>query len=379
MTNITRLLYYLKKDAGLMIATAEYQLRLSELISETYTYIVNDIGKRITCILEQSMLESDPFNGMMDQVSFVDDWQRFFRRSSTSMQRSNNNSQVSNSNESIIIFSPKSIIQLFSTTLTVFKSYQVHSTIIIQAIAQFLHFLSLELFNHILSKKIYLCRSKAIQIRMNLSFIEDWIRNEKLPSVLISYLDPSIQLVQFLQCLSQLDTLESFQSTVKLFNSINIIQLRRCVCNYRYETNEQRLPDEIIQFVQHSVDETIRLKHARQSRSFERRRRSGPPILNKQQTQSLRRSLSARGDNMNQIIASILTRPSITIEEKPHSSDDEEEEKETNETKDSRFMLPFFVPTATQLSMTNDRFSLIPAIPEYWITELDRTDPTSST
>lgn len=373
MTNITRLLYYLKKDAELMVATAEYQLRLSELISETYNYIVNDIGKRITCILEPSMLEFDPFSGMMDDVNFVDDWQRFFRRSSASMQRSNNSSQISTKSD-LIVLSPKSIIQLFSSTYNVFQLYEVHSTIIIQALAQFLHFLSCELFNHILSKKKYLCRSKAIQVRMNLSFIEEWIRDEKLPTSLISYLNPSIQLVQFLQCLSQLDTIQSFQSTIKLFDSINTLQIRRCVFNYRYETNEQRLPEEIEKFVQQTVDETIRLKQARQSRSFERRRRSGPPILNKQQSQSLRRSLSGRGDNMNQIIASILTRSSITIEERPLSSSDEDEDehdKESNETKDSRFMLPFFIPTTAQLSATNDHFSLIPVIPEDWIIELD--------
>lgn len=359
-----------------MVATAEYQLRLSELISETYNYIVNDIGKRITCILEPSMLEFDPFSGMMEEVNFADDWQRFFRRSSTSMQR-NNSSQFSTKSD-IIVLSPKSIIDLFSSTYSVFELYEVHSTIIIQALAQFLHFLSCELFNHILSKKIYLCRSKAIQVRMNLSFIEDWIREKKLPASLISYLNPSIQLVQFLQCLSQLDTIQSFQSTIKLFDSINTLQIRRCVFNYRYETNEQRLPEEIERFVQQTVDETIRAKQARQSRTFERRRRSGPPILNKQQSQSLRRSLSGRGDNMNQIIASILTRSSISLEEKPLSSSDEDEEehdKETHETKDSRFMLPFFIPTTAQLSVTNDQFSLVPVIPQEMMTELDEDLP----
>lgn len=360
-----------------MVATAEYQLRLSELISETYTYIVNDIGKRITYILELSMLEFDPFSGMMGEVNFVDDWQRFFRRSSTSMQR-NNSSQLSSTKSDVIIPSPNTIIHLFSTTYSVFQLYEVHSTIIIQALAQFLHFLSCELFNHILSKKKYLCRSKAVQVRMNLSYIEEWIRDEKLPSSLISYLNPSIQLVQFLQCLSQLDTVESFQSTIKLFDSINTLQIRRCVFNYRYETNEQRIPEEIERFVQQTVDETIRAKQARQSRSFERRRRSGPPMLNKQQSQSLRRSLSGRGDNMNQIIASILTRSSITLEERPlSSSDDDEDEhdKETNETKDSRFMLPFFIPTTAQLSVTNDHFSLVPVITEDWVQKLDKLQP----
>ncbi|KAG2236197.1 hypothetical protein INT48_003816 [Thamnidium elegans] len=385
MTNITRLLYYLKKDVQLVVATAEYQLRLSELISETYNHIVNDTGKRITQILEPSMLEHDPISGMMEEVNFVDDWQRFFRRSnskSEDMQRTNS-SQLSSSQSinSIIVMSPKSIIQLFSSTYYVLQSYEVHSTIIIQAIAQFLHLLSCELFNQILSKRKYLCRSKAIQIRMNLSVIEEWIRNNNLPASLISYLNPSIQLVQLLQCISQLDTVSSFQSTIKLFDSINSLQIRRCVINYRYETNEPRLPEEIEKLVQQTFDETIRLKQARQSRSFERRRRSGPPLLNNQQSQSLRRSLSNRAEsNITQIMGSILlSRSSINITDEkpltlPTDQDEEVEDKEINETKDARFMLPFFVPTTTQLSVTKDEFLLIPVIPENWMDKLDHSE-----
>ncbi|GAA5817810.1 hypothetical protein MFLAVUS_011367 [Mucor flavus] len=384
MTNITRLLYYLKKDVQLVVATAEYQLRLSELISETYNHIVNDTGKRITQILEPSMLEHDPISGMMDEVNFVDDWQRFFRRSnskSEDMQRTNSSqlSSSQNSSNTIIVMSPKTIIQLFSSTYYVLQSYEVHSTIIIQAIAQFLHLLSCELFNQILSKRKYLCRSKAIQIRMNLSVIEEWIRNNNLPASLISYLNPSIQLVQLLQCISQLDNVSSFQSTIKLFDSINSLQIRRCVINYRYETNEPRLPEEIERLVQQTFDETIRLKQARQSRSFERRRRSGPPLLNNHQSQSLRRSLSNRAEsNITQFMGSILlSRSSITADEKPLAlpdQDEEVEDKEINETKDARFMLPFFVPTTAQLSVTKDEFLLIPVIPENWMDKLDNSE-----
>lgn len=391
MTNITRLLYYLKKDAELVVATAEYQLRLSELISETYTFMVNDTGKRITKILESAMLEHDPIAGMMEEVDFVDDWQRFFRRSTNRRSISGEDTQQQEqqimqrssslrSANALLNMSPKSITQLFSSTYYVFQSYEVHSTIIIQALAQFLHSLSCELFNHILSKKKYLCRSKAVQVRMNLSAIEEWIRSNNLPSSLLSYLDPSIQLLQLLQCLSQLDTVDSFQSTIKGFDSINPLQIRRCVMNYRYETNEQRLPEEIEKLVNQTVDDAMRLKQARQSRSFERRRKSLPA------QQALRRSLSGRGDNSSSFMGSILTTitpasPVIAADEQSQSEEDDDddeevEDKEVNETKDSRFMLPFFVPTTAQLSVTStkDQVLINPVIPEEWMEKLDKSD-----
>lgn len=237
---MTRLLHYLKKDAGLVVATAEYQLRLSELISETYHFIVSDIGRRIIQILEPTMLEYDPITDMED-VDYVDDWQRFFRRSSTSSsRRSVEMEPVAR------IMSPKTITQLFSSTFYVFQSYQVHSTVIIQALAQFIYLLNCELFNRMLINKKYLSRSKALQIRMNLSVIEDWVHQNRLPPSLLSYLKPSIQLTQLLQCLSQLNTRDSFDATMEMFDAINPAQIKRCVLNYRYETQEPRIPDEFV-------------------------------------------------------------------------------------------------------------------------------------
>ncbi|KAI8994774.1 hypothetical protein BDB01DRAFT_846780 [Pilobolus umbonatus] len=414
MTNITRLLYYLKKDAGLVISTAEYQLSLSELISETYTHMANDVGKRISSVVEPSMLEHDSILGMED-LNFADDWQRFFRRSN-SVRRSSllddtaniNRSSSNLTNTSVDVpmpnmktLSPKTIIHMLDSTFFVLQSYEVHPTIIIQTLAQFFHFLSCELFNHILAKKKYLCRSKAIQIRMNLSIVEEWVHNNNLPNTLLSYMKPSIQLVQLLQCLSQLNTLNSFQSTISVFDSLNSLQIRRCVLNYRYEVNEPRLPEEIERSVNQSVEEIIRLKQARQSRSLERRK--SQHSINQMHNNS-RRTLSNR-DSMSQMMGSFMgsvnmpvtTTRSTSIDEvrreiKPErrlstlsqsksfedeEEDAEEDEKELKETKDSRFMLPFCVPTISQLSHASESKENIPIVPiitEEWMDKLDKNN-----
>ncbi|KAG0755193.1 hypothetical protein G6F62_009485 [Rhizopus arrhizus] len=318
ITNITRLLYYLKKDAGFATTTAEYQLRISELILETYTFMIQDTEKRLGQILEMAMLEYDPITGI-EQVNFSDDWQRFFRRKSNNTEMQRNSSNISNiSAPDTKIISPESITTLLSCTLYVLQSYEVHSTIIIQALAQFFHFMSCELFNHILTKKKYLCRSKAVQFRMNLAELEEWIRNNRLPSNLLSYLKPTIQLVQLLQCISHLDTLESMD----MFDALNTLQIRRCITNYRYETNEQKISNEIQMTIDH-----------RPSRTF---------------------------DRSSKIVEEI-----------------EEEEQEEEETKDSKFMLPFFVPTAAQLSVLNEKIS--PAIPQDWMERLDKISSMTTT
>jgi hypothetical protein len=367
---MTRLLYYLKKDTGLVVTTAEYQLRLSELISETYNLIVNDVGANITAILEQAMLEHDPITDL-EQVDFTDDWQRFFRRS-TSRRSTMDDTQMQRQSSQFDHSEPRTITNILTSTLYVLQSYEVHSTVIIQCLAQFFHTLSCELFNRMLTKKKYLSRSKALQVRMNLSVVEDWIRKNNLPSSMIGYLNPSVQLLQLLQCLTQLTDIESFKSTIEEFDTVNPLQIKRCVLNYRYETNENRLPEMIETYVNQCAEETIKFKQTRSSRTLERN------SIQSIQSQSLRRSLSAR-DSMSQIMGSFMsTHPAET---NTNTDENEVEDKEIKETKDSRFMLPFMVPTTAQLAHVSgwshrkeDKVTLVPVVPEEWMDKLDKNN-----
>lgn len=402
-----------------MVTTAKYQLELSEFVSETYNYMVVDTGNRITQLLEPAMLEYEPITGMMDEVNFSDDWQRFFRRSMSSrpsedMQRSSSGNTMEAPH---LVPSPRTITQLLSSTYYVLQSYEVHSTIIIQALAQFFHLLSCELFNCMLGKKKYLCRSKAIQVRMNLSSIEEWIRQNHLPNSLIGYLQPSIQLTQLLQCMSQLNTVTSFQSTVKFFDAINPLQIRRCVMNYRYETQEPRLPDEVERYVQACVEETRTKQASRQSRTFERRKsipapplmkrslsgldsptmssfmgaifNTAPPVSPTRPTsiESMRQEATRGNKRISNLSSQQQFNSKVENNQEEELHDEHEAEKlyskeEVNETKDSRFMLPFFVPTTAQLSHQTtvhgkQLSSLTPIIPEDWMDKLDKSEKTN--
>ncbi|CAO3598800.1 unnamed protein product [Absidia cylindrospora] len=135
--------------------------------------------------------------------------------------------------------------------------------------AQCFHFMSCEIFNQILASKKYVCRSKAVQIRMNLSIIEDWVREQQpdLPIHLTSHFAPLIQLLQLLQCVSQLNELATFVGTTTGFDLLNPLQIKRCVLNYRYEVDEPRLSDEVEKY-------TIQLAHDAMHRDTLQRKRA---------------------------------------------------------------------------------------------------------
>ena len=80
-------------------------------------------------------------------------------------------------------------------------------------------------------------------MRMNVSAIEEWIRNVFGHS---SHCFQALgQLLQLLQCVSQLHDLKLFQDTVAGFNLLTPIHIRRCVINYRYEIGEPQLPEAV--------------------------------------------------------------------------------------------------------------------------------------
>ncbi|ORY93866.1 DIL domain-domain-containing protein [Syncephalastrum racemosum] len=471
ITNMTQLLYYLKKDTSLVVATAEYQLRISELISEIYTMIVSDTERRIHKVLGAAILEHEQIPGMED-VNFADDWQRFFRRSSRRSVIVPPDGGLAvqlkqHRHTACHVLSPQSITSLLTSTLYVLQAYEVHPTIIIQALAQFIHYMSCELFNRILTNKKLLCRSKALQIRMNLSLMEEWVRENELPPSLISYFDPTTQLLQMLQCLTQLTDLASFLQTVKKFDALNALQLKRCVINYRYEVNEPRLPEEVEKYVLQLAEDTLRFRQAR-----EPRKRSGSISMARAQTSTGLQRARSRRESVSNFVGSIMssvglatsaslppTMPSAEEEQvEQHEADKEEkhmpqhnceqnahvgeitkalgntrassdhhekqedtepppppslpasaasaastadkeaedvsaadereeeeedvEEKEMKETRDSKFMLPFSVPTTVHMVSVNgwtdqnikagEQRCVIPIIPDSWMEKLDK-------
>ncbi|ORE07632.1 hypothetical protein BCV72DRAFT_205256 [Rhizopus microsporus var. microsporus] len=320
IANLTQLLFYLKKDNSLVLATVEQQFQLSELVSELYTALIRDTEQRIVRILNLALLDHD-FIPDMEQVQFADSWQRFFFNNSTK-----------NNRLSMYTFSPQTITQLFSSLLHILQSYQVHHIIITQLFTQLYHFISCESFNRILTNKKYICRSKAMQIRMNFSQLEDWASTHRILTQVVSCLNPITQLLQLLQCLTQLQDLVHFIQVIQELNALSPSQIKRCVLSYRYEVNEPRIPDEIEKYTMQCVQDKVRQQ-------------------------------SGEANNHR---TSIYGRSSLSYFTRPPEQLCLEENREMLNTK---IMLPFSLPS---LSEMDNEHQALPNLPEEWIYKLDR-------
>jgi hypothetical protein len=146
--------------------------------------------------------------------------------------------------------SPKTVADILSAVLLVLQLYEVNPAIVVQAFSQIFFWISCELFNRILTRKKYLCRTKAVQIRMNITALDDWVRSNGLPiQTATKHLEPVTQLLQWLQCQSALTQFDDLIGTLQNMRAINPLQMRRAVKDYRFEVNEGRMTDECAQYL----------------------------------------------------------------------------------------------------------------------------------
>ena len=266
MSNATLLLHYLKKDAGLVGATVEFQQHLAELINEIFILIIRDAERRMNKVLEPAMLDHETIPGLED-VHFQNEWKLFRSKSKAKPPEPAEKRFRPPSPRRRAQISPRNITSLLSSTLFVLDLYDVHSVITTQILSQLLYWISAEVFNHIMTTKRYLARTKAMQIRMNVSSLEDWARsNNRQPEhyengstsctgestieAARRHLAPVIQLLQWLQCFSSLgDDFESLVTTLLQLQQLTPAQLLHAVKSYRPEVGEKGLTKPAMKFL----------------------------------------------------------------------------------------------------------------------------------
>jgi hypothetical protein len=266
ISNATLLLYYLKKDSGLTQQTAQFQAQMAELIHEIYILIIRDAERRMDKNLDAAMLDHETIPGFED-ITFQNEW-KFLKKKTQVKQEPLESRFRPPSPKRKAQVSPRNITSLLSSTLFVLDIYDVHSVITAQILSQLYYWLSAEIFNRIMSNKRYLARTKAMQIRMNISMLEDWARsNNRQPehyengtSVAAGeatvdtarrHLAPVVQLLQWLQCFSSLgEDKEALDTTLQQLPGLSMTQLLHAVKHYRAEVGEKSLSKASLRYIQ---------------------------------------------------------------------------------------------------------------------------------
>ncbi|KAG7450605.1 uncharacterized protein BT62DRAFT_943511 [Guyanagaster necrorhizus] len=145
--------------------------------------------------------------------------------------------------------SPADLISFLTALHTLLTLSDINPALTTQLWSQVMYWTSCEMFNRILTRKKYLCRSKAVQIGMNLSSVEEWVGQMGLARGVQTHFTPVRELLNWLQCLSSITEFPNLVATIQTMKCLNPLQMKRAVRDYKYEVNEGRMTDECVQYL----------------------------------------------------------------------------------------------------------------------------------
>ncbi|KAF9964003.1 hypothetical protein BGZ65_011594 [Modicella reniformis] len=392
-SNTSSLVHFLRKDATLYPVLEVYEEKFEILLRDILQIIVMDAEKRIEQVLEPAMLEHVTIGGL-GEVKFKYDWafsfwrgignrSRSFRRSKrfsapppmtpmtpivpptpASLRRPSLQTQRPPPPGTVGV-PPTTITTTLSSLLCVMQMFDVHPEITQYVVARLLYYTACEVFNIMIQNRKYLSRSQALQTRLNLSVLEDWLRNNRLPSRLADQLTPLVQLLQLLQVLSQQKDLATWIETRKKVDMLNATQIKQVVNMYRYEVDEQRLPPEVTKYVLQVVADTEKVRR----QSLERKASTSSFAGSVASSKSYACSVHSR-DEVEVVETASVRSSSGTI----RSSEIEQGEDETavpSTTKNSRTWVLFQIPNNLAARDDGAEREFVPQIPDEVMSLLD--------
>ncbi|CUM56930.1 uncharacterized protein AC631_01522 [Debaryomyces fabryi] len=282
--------FYLSKN-GFYTKFPKFLQELINLVQSLIATLSFSINSRLNLLIDDCILD---FTNLVDvsNVLYAKDWNFFKgkRKFHPSTYEDIFDMLYPPSQTELMKPSPIRYIQVLNALDYVLKLHQVNTLIKFQTFSEVFYYINSIIFNRIISQSKYCTRSKAIQIRLNISTLEDWLRSHnyknykpdkigqvsmllgpanhlmhlsnlleetndiKNPHSLSFYynslyhigktqLQPTIELLQWLQCMSLLTDEESLIITINQFDYLNYYQLFKIMNKlYKYEVNEPKLP-----------------------------------------------------------------------------------------------------------------------------------------
>ncbi|KAH7104310.1 hypothetical protein BKA62DRAFT_821886 [Auriculariales sp. MPI-PUGE-AT-0066] len=249
LCNTTTILHLLRTDPDVAETCDILGLfvLLEELLNAIYVFIIRIAERRIDPLLDTCVLDYVPSDSDVHTVQFESDW-KFFRSLRKKQAAPNPNPPSSTSRPSSPVpqsasaasmpmppepapaGSPAELTRVLHALHTLLIVAGVNPAVLAQAHAQILYWAGCELFNRLLTRKKYLCRSRARVIAANLAAVEAWM-------------------LLWLRVQSSVGQFDVLIATMQDLRHLNPLQMRRAVRDYRYEVDESKMTEECTQYL----------------------------------------------------------------------------------------------------------------------------------
>jgi myosin-5 len=211
---------------------------LSDIAIWLFQGIIKDFEKKLNPIIVAAMLEHESLAGISDQPI------------KPSGLRSSGFQENKNSERYTI----DSLIKKLTEFLNILNSHGVDPEIVNQIFKQLFYFIGASTFNNLMLRKELCHWSKGIELRYNISHLEQWLRDSKLvESGAVETLEPVIQASQLLQARK---TDSDIKSICDMCPKLTIAQIQRILFLYTpLETYEEKLTRQFIDKVTNTLKE----------------------------------------------------------------------------------------------------------------------------
>ncbi|PRT56454.1 Dilute domain-containing protein C25B8.08 [Wickerhamiella sorbophila] len=261
LANTSILAYYMQRDSKVNEETAgDFQITLKEVERTLLHKVALCVEELLAAQLPPCLLDYANIPGI-NEVQFRNDWKIFHRKNKPSVDAETEaeRGMLPPSMEARMRPAPTRVTSILSSLLLILDVYNVHPVITQQVFSQVLYWMGAELLNSVLGDKKYLSRTRAMQIRLNVSNIEDWCRsNNRRPddadefSKAVKYksmtdlcrdhLGPLTDILQWLQTFSGFGSdFTTVVATMQELTHVNPKQLLYAAKKYRVEVNEPQL------------------------------------------------------------------------------------------------------------------------------------------
>jgi myosin-5 len=253
LSNILRLLHTLKQYSGdanfqrdnspqqneqalKNFDLSEYRQVLSDIAIWIYTMVIKLLEDKIQPLIVPALLESD--SGLTSSVSVVGNRSR--------------QSSVSSEPGTAIQKPLEAMTQQLDIMYNLFSAYGVDPEVVIQIFRQLFYYMCAGALNNLLLRKDLCHWSKGMQIRYNISMLEEWCLKHKVNADVTSTL---VQLIQASQLLQARKTENDVDSICDICDKLTINQVIKLLNLYTSDEYEGRLSTTIIRNVQNRLKE----------------------------------------------------------------------------------------------------------------------------
>jgi hypothetical protein len=254
LSNCFQLQVYLKRDTTLLVSTLENQCQLADAINHIFDILISILFE---LVIKQSnaILE----HGVDKTIRFDVDFFGLGKRKTILKQHQSALGVFNRLFEQIptaVEVEPQNIINIFVQVIDSCSKCMLNPLISFQVFQSVFRQLNNYLIEQLLENKSLCCRSRAQQIQLNLSMIQQWIKENKTlknfginVTKLLEEFSPSVGLFQFLQVATTIRSVSELKEVLESFHA-PIVYIHTVMSQYRFESNEQSFQESIELYVQ---------------------------------------------------------------------------------------------------------------------------------